>query len=115
MLEGIFYGIAAALVFLGLVCAAYIITAAVFRADFCGRLVVVLSPNEKNCDISSLLYAAHIRLALWGDCCKGRIIIVDNGLNQKQLDLCKRIMDECGSMELCKAHELAGVIDRKES
>ena len=110
MLEGVWYGITAVLVFLGIVCIAYIISARIFRNGSCGRLVVLLSPEDDRCDIGSLLYAAHMRLALWGDCRGGSIILVDNGLNEKQLQLCRRIMSECGSMEMCKADALADVL-----
>ena len=114
MLEGIFYGIAAALVFLGLVCVVYIIMTRIFKTDCCGKLIVVLSPDKESCDIGALLYAAHLRLSIWGDCCNGRIIVVDNGLDKKQLDLCKRIMSECGSMELCKSSDIAQLLTGKE-
>ena len=110
MLEGVWYGIAAALVFFGIVCIAYIIAARIFRTDSCGRLVVLLSPEADRCDIGSLLYAAHMKLALWGNCCSGSIILVDNGLNENQLQLCRRIMSECGSMEMCRADALADVL-----
>lgn len=114
MLECIWYGIAAALVFFGLVSLLYIITVKTFRTDSRGRLVIVLSPENESCDIGALLYAAHLRLALMGDCCNGRILVVDNGLDSGQLDLCRKIMTECGNMELCGASDVADVLTGKE-
>ena len=116
MLEGVWYGIAAVLVFFGMVFIVCVISARIFRTDSCGRLVVLLSPEADRCDIGSLLYAAHIRFALWGNCRKGSIILVDNGLDENQLRLCRRIMSECGSMEMCKADALADVLtERKDN
>lgn len=114
MLEGVWYGITAVLVFFGIVSVVYIIAVRFFKTDSCGRLVILLSPEKDQCDLGSFLYAAHIRLSLWGDCKKGNIILVDNGLDENQLQLCRRIMDECGSMKMCKAEELADVLTGKD-
>lgn len=110
MLESVWYGIAAALVFFGFISVIYIIISKIFRTDFDKNLVILLSPDDDRCDIGSLLYAAHLRLVLWGDCHKSRIILIDNGLDEKQLDLCRRIMSECGSMQMCRADELSDVL-----
>lgn len=113
MLESVWYGIAAALVFFGLVSVIYIIISKIFRTDFDGKIVVILSPDDDRCDIGSILYAAHMRLAIWGIKRNDNIILIDNGLNEKQLDLCRRIMSECGGMKMCKAAELSDVFMRK--
>lgn len=111
MLEGVWYGIAAALVFLGLVSVAYIIFLKIFRTDLPENLVVVLSERDDGGDIGSFLYSAHMRLSLWGG---GKLVIVDNGLSENQLSLCRRIMNECGGMEMCSAAELADLLTGKE-
>lgn len=107
MLEGIWYGIIAAFVFIGVTASAYIIIIHFFKADNRGRFLVVISSEESDEDIGSLLYGAHLRLCLLGDYCDSTIIILDNGMSEAQLKLCRAIMAECGNMELCSCENLA--------
>lgn len=113
MLEGIWYGIIAAFVFIGVLSTAYIIMQ-ILKTDARGRYVVIIPAKVSDEDIGTILYGAHMRMSLLGDCCYGKIVILDMGMSDKQIELCDTIMKECGNMELCKPYEVLPLLTGKE-
>lgn len=114
MLEGIWYGITAAFVFIGVISSAYIIILHVFKTGNNGRFIVAVPSDSEDDYIGTLLYSAHIRRALWGDCCRGKIIVLDLGMTEEQRTLCLDIMNKCGNMELLSSDELLPAVMGKE-
>ncbi len=114
MLEGLWYGIAAAFIFIGVVATSCFIILRIFKIDTLSHCVVVISSGMGDDDVSALLYSLHLRFALTGDCRQNRIVIVDNGMTQKQKTLCKNIMNDFDNMELCAPDDLLCTIIGKE-
>ena len=114
MLEGIWYGIIAVFVFVGVVASAYIIIMQVLKTGDCGRYVIVIPADIGNDDIGSFLYGAHMKRALFGDYCCGSIVVVDNGMSEAQRSFCLKIMEECGNMKLCMPCEVERMLTGKE-
>ncbi len=114
MLEGLWYGIAAAFIFIGVVATSYFIILQVFKLGNDANCIVVMSSGMNDDDVGSLLYSVHLRFALMGDCRKNRIVIVDNGMTDKQKSLCIKIMKDFDNMELCAPDELLKTIIGKE-
>ena len=114
MLEGLWYGIAAAFIFIGVVATSCFIILQIFKLDTQSHCVVAISSGMDDDDISALLYSVHFRFALMGDCRKNRIVIVDNGMTEKQKSLCLNIMNDFDNMELCTPDDLPVTIIGKE-
>lgn len=114
MLEGIWYGIIAVFVFIGVVASSYLIIMKVLKTDDAGRYVIAIPADTSSDDIGSLLYGAHMKRALFGDYCRGSIIVIDNGMSDKQKEFCTKIIDECGNMKLCMPCEIERVLTGKE-
>lgn len=114
MLEGIWYGITAAFVFIGVISSAYIIILYVFKTGNNGRFIIAVPAYADDEDIGTLLYSAHMRRALFGDCCRGKIIVLDLGMSEAQKTLCLDIMNKCGNMELLSPDELLPAVMGKE-
>lgn len=114
MLEGLWYGIAAAFIFIGVVATSCFIILQVFKIDSVSHCVVAISSGMDDDDVSALLYSVHFRFALMGDCRKNRIVIVDNGMTEKQKKLCQNIMNDFDNMELCTPDALPLTIIRKD-
>ncbi len=114
MLEGLWYGIAAAFIFIGVVATSCFVILQVFKFDNDANCVVVISSGMDDDDVGTLLYSVHLRFALLGDCRKNRIVIVDNGMTEKQKTLCLNIMKEFDNMELCAPDDLLMTIIGKE-
>ena len=55
-----------------------------------------------------------MRRALFGDCCRGKIIVLDLGMAEAQKTLCLDIMNKCGNMELLSPDELLPAVMGKE-
>lgn len=114
MLEGLWYGIAAAFIFIGVVATSCFIILQVFNLGDDANCVVVIPSGADDDDVGSLLYSVHLRFSLLGDCRRNRIIIVDNGMTQKQKTLCENTIKDFDNMELCAPDELLSTIVRKE-
>ena len=114
MLEGLWYGIAAAFIFVGVVATSCFIILRIFKIDTLSHCVVVVSSGMEDDDVSTLLYSVYLRFLLKGDCYKNKVVIVDNGMTEKQKLLCKNIMNDFDNMELCAPEELLGIIIRKD-
>lgn len=106
MLESIWNGIMAALVFIGIVSLVYILLIHIFKPKKRGKFVVVIPSDADSEDIGSLLYGARMRTALFGDCCCGYTVAVDMGMSQKQRSLCDDICNECGNIIVCNRENL---------
>ncbi len=114
MLEGLWYGIAAAFIFLGVVATSCFIILQVFKLGENANCVVVIPSDADDDDVGSLLYSVYLRFSFLGDCRKNRIVIVDNGMTEKQKILCENIMNDFDNMELCTPDDLLSTIIGKE-
>lgn len=114
MLEGLWYGIAAAFIFIGVVATCVFVIYRVFSYGNNTPCVVVIPAGISDDDIGSLLYCVHMRFSLMGNCPGDRILIVDNGMTQSQRALCHSIMSSFNNMELCAPDELLQSIIGKD-
>ncbi len=106
VMECIWYGFAAAFIFIGMVAAAYLVLLRVCGRGARSGYWIVLPVSAEQGDVGAHLYAAHLRRAALGDLCKGKILVIDQGLDENQKNLCLGIMRACGNMELCTAQEV---------
>ena len=114
MLECIWYAFAAVFIFIGMTATVYLIIIRIFKTGAGGEYIVAVPVDADDDDIGSALYSAHMRMALLGDLCSGRVIAVDLGMSESQKNMCLGIMKECGNMEICTPQELSSYF-RKES
>ncbi len=114
MLECIWYAFAAAFIFIGMTATVFMIIIHILKTNAGGEYIIAIPVFEGDDDIGSVLYSAHMRLALLGDICRGRVIAVDMGMSEAQKNVCLGIMKECGNMHLCMPQELESFF-RKES
>ena len=114
MLECIWYGFAAAFIFIGITATVYMIMIRVFKNGADADYIVAIPVTADNDDIGSILYSAHMRLAVLGDVCSGRVIVVDMGMSESQRTLCQGIMKECGNMEICLPQEISDYFTSQE-
>lgn len=114
MLEGLWYGIAAAFIFLGVVATSCFIILQVFKLDDDASCVVVIPHGADDDDVGALLYSVQLRISLLGDCRRNRIVIVDDGMTEKQNALCRSIIKDFDNMVLCTPDALLSTIVRKE-
>ena len=114
MLECIWYAFAAAFIFIGMTAVVFMIIIHIFKTSAGGEYIIAIPVTEHDDDIGSVLYSAHMRLAVLGDICRGRVIAVDLGMSEAQKNVCMGIMKECGNMQICKPQELVSFF-RKES
>lgn len=112
MLEGLFYGIAAAFTFIGIISTVYICLIHSFKTKGKGRYAVIFPSDISEEDIGALLYSAHMRFALFSDLCSGSIVVVDRGMDESKRTLCQNIMDECGNMLLCTEDEFFSAVTK---
>ncbi len=114
MLECIWYAFAAAFIFIGMTATVFMIIIRIFKTGAGGEYIIAIPVSQSDDDIGSALYSAHMRMALLGDLCCGRVIAVDMGMSEAQKNVCLGIMKECGNMEICLPQELSSFF-RKES
>ncbi len=114
MLEGLWYGIAAAFIFIGVVATAYFIILQVFKTGNESKSVIVIPPGLSDDDVGSMLYSIHMKMSLMGDSKNNRIIVIDNGMTEKQKILCHNIMSDFENMELCAPQDLWSAISGKD-
>lgn len=112
MLEGLWYGIAAAFIFIGVVATSCFIILRIFKIEATSGCVVVISSGMEDDDVSALLYSVHLRSVLNSGC--NKVVIVDNGMPLKQKALCKNIINDFDNMELCAPDDLLCTIIGKE-
>lgn len=114
MLEGLWYGIAAAFIFIGVVATAYFVILQVLRSGEDVNCVVVVPADVEDDDIGALLYSLNFRLSLIGECCRSRIVVVDKGMNRKQKTLCQNIIKDFDNIEICSPDDLTDIVIRKD-
>lgn len=114
MLDGLWYGIAAAFIFIGVVATSYFIILQVFKIGSETQSVIVIPSGVSDDDVGSLLYGVHMKLSLMGDSKNNRIIVVDNGMTQSQINLCHEIMSNFNNMEFCTPQDLWTVVIGKD-
>ncbi len=114
MLEGLWYGIAAAFIFIGVVATSYFIILQVFKIGNETKSVVVISSGVSDDDVGNILYGIHVRLSLIGDSNFKRVVIVDNGMTENQKSLCYKIISDFDNMEVCTPENLSSVIIRED-
>lgn len=113
MLECIWYAFAAVFIFIGMTATVYLLFIRIFKNNACGEYIIAIPASADDGDIGAALYCAHMRQALLGDLCSGRVIVVDTGMSESQKKLCLGIMKECGNMELRAACDFSFFTERE--
>ena len=114
MMEGIIFGILTVFIFIGIVATCYYIMLRVLHPKSAGKYIILIPANSGKEDIAGMLYAAHMRIALLGDCCRGRVIAVDLGLDRRERLICEDLCRECNGAYLCEPEDLVELISRED-
>ncbi len=114
MLEGLWYGIAAAFIFIGVVATCIFILLQVFKIGNKTGCVIVIPPGISDDDLGTMLYSVYMRFSLIGNCPGDKVLIIDNGMTEGQRLLCRNIISELKNMELCAPEELLQAIIGKD-
>ena len=110
MLPGLLFGLVTLLSFIGLISLMYYIAIRVLYARGEERYYVVIPASADLEDVAGLLYAAQLRLNLFGGCGKGRIVALDCGMAEEERTRCENLSRACVDLYVCKPEELAGLI-----
>ena len=111
MIEALWYGLAAALAFMGLVSIIWYIILSVYKPDSNVKYIITVPENCDTENAGKLVYGAYIRNMFLGSLVSTGTTVVDNGLS----DEVKCMIEECGGMDICSPDELNELIFGKES
>lgn len=114
MLDGIIFGILTVFIFIGIVATCYFIMIRILHPKSVGKYIILIPANSEKKDVAGMLYAAHMRIALFGDFCRGRVIAVDLGLDKKERLICEDLCKECDGIYLCEPEELVELVSKED-
>lgn len=115
MLEAIWYGLVAALTFVGFISIIYFVVLCIYKPKGNGRYILVIPEKAKKDEISNLIYGAHMRNMLFGDLVSDEIYVVDCGLDDERKQLVEEVSKEYGGVNVCRIEELADSLYRKDN
>lgn len=113
MIEALWYGIVAALCFIGFVALVYYIVLSIYRPKKNGEYILTIPTNADRNEIRNCIYGAHLRNMMFADSMSESIIVLDNGLSMKQLDEIAFSQSDCGSVRVLKDYELIEYLKEK--
>lgn len=115
MLKGIFFGIVLLFVFIGIVSVLYRVMIAFLHPKKSGEYMLVISLNDKIDDPTSLIYAARLRMDLFGEYGKCRIFAVDDGMSESERKKCETLCRNSANIEFCSRDELNTKLTAKQN
>ena len=105
MIEAVWYGMAAALTFIGFVSLLCLTVLRIYRPKK-KNAFVVLCPNQSDeGDIVNLIYSAHLRTLIFGSLFAERVTVIDDGLDENIKQLLKETAAQYGGMDVCSADD----------
>lgn len=114
MLEGIIYAAVAAFALIGILAVLYYVAIRFLHPKGYGKYVILIPASSSKRDVSSMLYAAKMRVDAFGDFCNGKIIAVDMGISKEERQLCEDLCRESEGIYFCKDTELLELISRND-
>ena len=89
MSDGVLLGIFASFVLIGVVSISYYILLKILHPRSNGRYIVVIPARAGMTDVAGKGYAQRLRSGMLGD--KEAVVILDLGMDEKQIEECRRI------------------------
>ena len=108
MSDGVLLGIFASFVLIGVVSISYYI----LHPRSNGRYIVVIPARAGMIDVAGKGYAQRLRSGMLGD--KEVVVILDLGMDEKQIEECRRMCRSCEGLYLCSPGEFEKFVSRKD-
>lgn len=93
MSDGVLLGIFASFVLIGVVSISYYILLKILHPRSNGRYIVVIPARAGVTDVAGKGYAQRLRSGMLGD--KEAVVILDLGMDEKQIEECRRMCRSC--------------------
>lgn len=93
MSDGVLLGIFASFVLIGVVSISYYILLKILHPRSNGRYIVVIPARAGMTDVAGKGYAQRLRSGMLGD--KEAVVILDLGMDEKQIEGCRRMCRSC--------------------
>ena len=106
MSDGVLLGIFASFVLIGVVSISYYILLKILHPRSNGRYIVVIPAR------AGMGYAQRLRSGMLGD--KEAVVILDLGMDEKQIEECRRMCRSCEGLYLCSPGEFEKFVSRKD-
>lgn len=104
MSDGVLLGIFASFVLIGVVSISYYILLKILHPRSNGRYIVVIPARAGMTDVAGKGYAQRLRSGMLGD--KEAVVILDLGMDEKQIEECRRMCRSCEGLYLCSTANL---------
>ncbi|MFR2991103.1 MAG: hypothetical protein ACLTLL_05595 [Acutalibacteraceae bacterium] len=104
MSDGVLLGIFASFVLIGVVSISYYILLKILHPRSNGRYIVVIPARTGMTDVAGKGYAQRLRSGMLGD--KEAVVILDLGMDEKQIEECRRMCRSCEGLYLCSPANL---------
>ena len=112
MSDGVLLGIFASFVLIGVVSITYYILLKILHPRSNGRYIVVIPARAGMTDVAGKGYAQRLRSGMLGD--KEAVVILDLGMDEKQIEECRRMCRSCEGLYLCSHGEFEKFVSRKD-
>ncbi len=112
MSDGVLLGIFASFVLIGVVSISYYILLKILHPRSNGRYIVVIPARAEMTDVAGKGYAQRLRSGMLGD--KEAVVILDLGMDEKQIEECRRMCRSCEGLYLCSPGEFEKFVSRKD-
>ena len=113
-MEAVWYGIVAALAFLGLVSIIYYVILLFYKPKCSCKYVIAVSDVSDKNEIGKLIYGSHIRSLIFGDLIGDGVVIINCGLDEESSKMLSELADEYGGAIICRADELNDCFKHKD-
>ena len=110
MLPGLLFGLTTVLSLVGLVSLVYYIAIRILYAHEETRYYVVIPAHTGMEDVAGLLYAAQLRLSLFGGFGKGRVVALDCGMTEEERRACENLSRACADLYICKPEDFTELL-----
>ena len=96
--------------FIGMIALTYYILLHILSPKKNGEYIIVVPVSPKKEHISALVYSARLRLGLFGGQYRGKVIVLDKGMDNDTKRLCHMMCAENSISQVCNADELANIL-----
>lgn len=105
MIEAVWYGMAAALTFIGFVSLLCLAVLRIYRPKKKNAHVVLMPCQSDTEDTVNLIYSAHLRMLIFGSLFAERVTVIDDGLSESAKKLVRDTAAQYGGIDICTADD----------
>ena len=114
MIEAVWYGMAAALTFIGFVSLLCLTVLYIYRPEKNSAHIILIPGESDGENIMNLIYSAHLRTLIFGSLFGNGITVIDDGLDENTKNFITETAAQYGAVDICTADEFIRSITGKE-